>query len=782
MKKTKNLKKVLGMSILSLVLCVSMLLGTTLAWFSDSVSSTNNNIATGTLDVKLYYQVEGSNEWVEVNEKTNIFMENALWEPGHTEVVKLKVVNAGTLALKYQLGVNVAAEQGSVNQAGEEFYLSDYILFSILDGANTYADRDAAMAAASLNGATAIKNGAAEPGALLPEAESFVTMVVYMPTEVGNEANASSDAPDPTVTLGLNLYATQLVNEEDSFDKYYDGATPWFGGVDTSWYNDADTEFVIGTPEELAGLAAITNGYADVADDFAGKTIKLASNLDLNNVNWTPIADPTSESDAYAGFAGTFDGQGYTIYNLNVNRPDAWGQGLFGYNENAAVLITNVNVHNATVIANGYAGVGVMAGYFTAGTFSDINVTGKVTVLNTSTNGYVGGIVGRGYNVNFENCAVIGDEGSTIATAGSFAGGITGYQCNNTKYIVNCQVKNVTITAKGAVGGIAGLIQTGATAVSGCVVENVVLNKTNVEGNPSIGALVGNYAGTAATVLANNTVKNVTLNGTHVAYSAFNVLYGSCYSGETTPNFDVSTTTVEGLINNLVEIAKVSDGLYTDTDGTYLIYNATALKSLSGAKIKGNYKLVADIDMGGAEFCAISAWYASANFDGNGHTVSNVKLLSGENDNGTEQASFFFVSTDGSLTVSNLTLKNITVTTKNIDNGYAAAVIGYCEGAAVLNNVDVVNANVTGSKSSGMLVGHLTPAGSLVATDCDVSGTVTISDFEADGHYAGEYVGTVAGNTTLTNCTANVVLTGNLKSTNVGTIYGRKVSGVLTIQ
>ena len=212
-----------------------------------------------------------------------------------------------------------------------------------------------------------------------------------------------------------------------------------------------------------------------------------------------------------------------------------------------------------------------------------------------------------------------------------------------------------------------------------------------------------------------------------------------------------------------------------------VISSAADLAALSNTKISGTYELVADIDMGGAEFSAMSTWYTSANFNGNGYTISNVKVVSGENDNGTEQASMFFVSTNGSLTVSDLTLKDITVTTKNVDNGYAAAVIGYCEGVAVLNNVDVKNAAITGSKSSGMLVGHLTGAGSLTATGCDVAGSITISDFETDGHYAGEYVGTIAGKTALNNCTANITLDGNLKSTNAGIIYGRKLDVELTI-
>ncbi|MBR6765497.1 MAG: SipW-dependent-type signal peptide-containing protein, partial [Clostridia bacterium] len=131
MTKKHSTKKALIASVLSLVLCFSMLIGTTFAWFTDSVTSANNIIKSGNLDVELYYQAEGQTDWTKVTNTTNVFKENALWEPGHTEVVKLKIVNEGTLALKYQLGVNVASEVGSVNVNDVEFKLSEYIKFGI---------------------------------------------------------------------------------------------------------------------------------------------------------------------------------------------------------------------------------------------------------------------------------------------------------------------------------------------------------------------------------------------------------------------------------------------------------------------------------------------------------------------------------------------------------------------------------------------------------------------------------------------------------------------------
>ena len=225
--KAKNLKKSFLLSVLSLVLCVSMFVGTTFAWFTDSITNTKNKIMAGNLDVELYFQVEGQTDWTKVDENTNIFMEDALWEPGHTEVVKLKVVNEGSLALKYQLGVNVFDETPSTNQLGEIFKLSDYIKYGIVDGAQTYT-RDEAIAAVD---ATATKLNAAwnsNTTVLLAlsedntDNEDIVTMVVYMPTTVGNEANAAKGKVAPEILLGLSLYATQTENEEDAFNNTYD--------------------------------------------------------------------------------------------------------------------------------------------------------------------------------------------------------------------------------------------------------------------------------------------------------------------------------------------------------------------------------------------------------------------------------------------------------------------------------------------------------------------------------------------------------------------------------
>ena len=58
----RSTKQQLLLSAISLLLCVSMLVGSTFAWFTDTVTSTNNIIKSGTLDVELYYQAEGQTD------------------------------------------------------------------------------------------------------------------------------------------------------------------------------------------------------------------------------------------------------------------------------------------------------------------------------------------------------------------------------------------------------------------------------------------------------------------------------------------------------------------------------------------------------------------------------------------------------------------------------------------------------------------------------------------------------------------------------------------------
>ena len=98
-------KKALISSAVSLVLCFSMLLGTTYAWFTDSVTSANNVIQTGTLDIAMYWADGDENpdtaSWKDASE--GAIFNSTVWEPGYIAARHIKIANEGTLSLKYKL-------------------------------------------------------------------------------------------------------------------------------------------------------------------------------------------------------------------------------------------------------------------------------------------------------------------------------------------------------------------------------------------------------------------------------------------------------------------------------------------------------------------------------------------------------------------------------------------------------------------------------------------------------------------------------------------------------
>ena len=484
MTNAKSTKKALMLSILSLVLCFSMLIGTTFAWFTDSVTSANNIITSGNLDITLEY-LNDAGKWTDVEGSSEIFDKDALWEPGYTKTVYLRVKNAGSLALKYQLGVNIASETAGMNVAGDFFLLSDYIYYDVkLMNSNDFApfaDREAAMKIATET--KKISAGYTNAGSL--EAGSdyvYVAMVVYMPTTVGNEANYKTGTNAPQINLGVNVFATQYTFEEDSFGNDYDEEAPWTGIVDTTWYNTTDTSFELTKPEQLAGLAALVNS----GNTFEGKTITLKGNMDLNNVNWTPIGGASGK------FQGSFYGTGYTISNLRS--VGAENVGLFGRTFTGA-HIEGVTVVNAYVSGNDYVGVIVGGGYVSRNCIKNCVVEGA-TVIATP----------------YQKADGTYDGG---AKAGVIAGMIyNGHVIGNT-------AKNSTVIAYRDLGGVVGMLAVDGSftiEASGNTASNVTLNYVGVAGaydgntpNQNMAEIVGRV-GKNAVVAENNTATGVTQN------------------------------------------------------------------------------------------------------------------------------------------------------------------------------------------------------------------------------------------------------------------------------
>ena len=312
--------------------------------------------------------------------------------------------------------------------------------------------------------------------------------------------------------------------------------------------------------------------------------------------------------------------------------------------------------------------------------------------------------------------------------------------------------------------------------------------------------MLSQYANsTGASVIVDATTGSVTINDGNFTGGCFSIYdYGfggpkTTVYGGTFDRLNLGTGYV--IPADYCAISDNGDGTWTVVPkaGVTLVKNAADLAALSAKSMTSNNGVVeeativltADIDMADADFSAVVAQYNdNLTFVGNGHTISNVNVISGENDNSTKQASMFYGYSGSTLTISDLTLSGIKATTEmDSDAGnYAAAVVGYCEGNLILNNVDVIGAQIIGAKSSGVLAGHI--SGSLTATDCDVTNSsVTIQEttFEAEGHYAGKAFGTLEGSktATLNNCTFDATVGGNLKASNAGNLYGRNLGTLI---
>ncbi|MBQ8551423.1 MAG: hypothetical protein IJ428_01260 [Clostridia bacterium] len=234
MTNSKTTKRALFSSVVALLLCFTMLLGTTFAWFTDSAASGSNVITAGNLDIVVEYTLDGTN-WNNLDGATDLF-QKGLWEPGHTEVVALRIKNNGTLALKYAANMNIVSETTGKTKDNADIVLSDILTVSTLiqqaadkDGvANQIGDITLGLAfngenSVAYQNTTTFKAGnvLGNDEELEPGAAHYLIVKVDMAESVGNEANHDG-THIPTINFGINVLATQFTYENDSFGNQYD--------------------------------------------------------------------------------------------------------------------------------------------------------------------------------------------------------------------------------------------------------------------------------------------------------------------------------------------------------------------------------------------------------------------------------------------------------------------------------------------------------------------------------------------------------------------------------
>lgn len=360
---------------------------------------------------------------------------------------------------------------------------------------------------------------------------------------------------------------------------------------------------LVGNETDLAGLATDVND----GDDYSGKTVKQTADITLTGT-WTPIGTSSGNHP----FKGTYDGNGHAVSGLNVSAAPA-ESGLFGLVVDATIknlvisaptvsgagwtgalageadttpgntsTIENVAVVGGTVTSsNNYIG-GLIGQTSSAGTFT---ISGCYTTCNVSGTTHVGGIVGNftsvGNTSRIENCYTLGN----ITASGGFAGGIVGYAYYTNAASVE-QIVNVfstgTITATYDGAGIVGNAY-GNTSGSCTIDHAAALNKAVV--NSSAGTNDGTFQRIAGEIYTGTTLSNC------YAWKNMTVIDSNTYVDDTTPAVTAALNDTNGLgitksaVNQAaswltyLNVANGSEGYGKWTNGTHKLPNLTALSS-----------------------------------------------------------------------------------------------------------------------------------------------------------------------------------------------------------
>lgn len=330
----------------------------------------------------------------------------------------------------------------------------------------------------------------------------------------GKPLNAQECTREGAIKIKGGIYASNPSSYVDAYAVSTENSDGTFSVITLPV--DTEGSYLINDVDELLLFAKLVNVKGC---NFSGKTVKLAANIDLSGIEWTPIG---TNADGANKFQGTFDGQGHTISNMTVDQDDAVkyrAAGFFGALNGTA---KNIIFDNATVTsisapnAVGWTdnGTAVVAGsIYTSGSIEGVTVKNS----RVSGNRYVGGVSGYTYG-SVKNCTV---ENTTVTSTpdnltgsydnGDKAGGVVGaFWHENTHEISGNTVNNVTVKGYRDIGGIVGY-------ANGSVRDNTVNGLTLIQDysvltdpKTTVEAVIGRHDGFV--VDASNTATDGTIN------------------------------------------------------------------------------------------------------------------------------------------------------------------------------------------------------------------------------------------------------------------------------
>lgn len=223
-------------------------------------------------------------------------------------------------------------------------------------------------------------------------------------------------------------------------------------------WDNKENNLYLSSAEDLLNFSALIN---EGKDDFKGKTVFLCNDIDLKDMEWTPIGNEENS------FLGTFEGNNYTIRNLRMT-VDKENVGFFGH----IGPCFDKFEFNFTLISN----------------IKNLKISGaKISIDNSSTLLNEGIICGSCLNCSIENCYA---DGYIICNKeDANIGGIVGNSCSS--YLKNCKA-DVNITAKNSanIGGIIGFSNySGLSIINSCSSDGQI-DIDNI-GSYYIGGIIG---------------------------------------------------------------------------------------------------------------------------------------------------------------------------------------------------------------------------------------------------------------------------------------------------
>ena len=393
MNNKRATKRALLTSVMALVMCVVMLVGTTFAWFTDTASTGVNKIVSGNLKVDIVDK-EGNNHLDTLNFTKAAGApdgEQLLWEPGCRYVTEgFRIANKGNLALKWKAVVN----KGTTAENPGNFDLLDVIDFYLVTKA-----ADGTETETPLNEFT---------GTLQKTAISDVYYIKGV-----MDKNAGNDYQGLTLEgITITVVATQDTVENDSFGKTYDKDATYPVASAAEMKTALATGGIVSVNKDIK-TDNIGNTEADRVTISKPTTLNLDAkiispdNMGNNDTNFCALivdADTTINAGENGGIdTGVNGGYGINVRNgatLTINGGSYYGGG------------TAVQVQKGTVTING--------GHFAVEPFSDARY-GYDFLLNCIDSAYKDGtakiIVKGGTFVNFNpaNCKAEGAGTNFVA-------------------------------------------------------------------------------------------------------------------------------------------------------------------------------------------------------------------------------------------------------------------------------------------------------------------------------------------------------------------------------